>query len=461
MATPWIGALKSPVSIFGPDSPGAQPYVGSAGALQFLVLTNFLANGPIGLNTATVDLYNAFLIPQSTAGVTLTLPAPTNVAPRSAYVENIGSVAFTMYGISIAPSTFEEFLWNGVGWTVQAVGAVAANPYTNGGNAFGVPGVLGITDANPLLVQSGPANALTLNSGTTGDTNVGTGVGGVDTNAKTVRLGTGAGAKIVQIGSTNTTSSTTINYGTGGLGIGAVAPGGSGATIDTPVAGPILVGPAVATSLAMGNQLGGMTTTLLGGTGGIGIGVPAGGIGFIQLTAGTGASNWTIGTAGTLGLGSNATDHTTTVGSVTGASPTTLRGGTTGSTVSATGAGNVTLTPGVTGNVQFNAAAAATCGVQLGIPVAVADSAGGGTIGANTVTVDIASVVEVNQTTGGQARTVPNPTITTQARILTLVNIGSASFTVLGKTLAANAANSLSTAVLTWSPGATKWFATA
>jgi hypothetical protein len=105
-------------------------------------------------------------------------------------------------------------------------------------------------NSGPIVAQSAGSGAVTVNS-VTGDVNIGTGTAGADTNAKIIRVGTGLAAKTLIMGSSNTSSTTTISYGTGGCGIGVSAPGSSGIAIDTPVAGAITVGATNATSLAL------------------------------------------------------------------------------------------------------------------------------------------------------------------------------------------------------------------
>jgi len=76
-------------------------------------------------------------------------------------------------------------------------------------------------------VQSGSgALAVTSTNGTL-TINSGTGVLAVsnDASATTINLGTGAAAKTVTLGSTNTTSTTTLQAGSGGVKLGAVAEG--------------------------------------------------------------------------------------------------------------------------------------------------------------------------------------------------------------------------------------------
>jgi hypothetical protein len=60
--------------------------------------------------------------------------------------------------------------WDGAAWTcsADATGGGATNAWTQGGNAFGAPGVLGTTDAQNLTVQSGGGQASFLIAGNNG-----------------------------------------------------------------------------------------------------------------------------------------------------------------------------------------------------------------------------------------------------------------------------------------------------
>jgi hypothetical protein len=67
--------------------------------------------------------------------------------------------------------------------------------------------------------------------------------------------------------------------------------------------------------------------------------------------------------------------------------------------------------------------------------VAVANLPGGGSIGTAATTVDISTAFTVNQTTAAQTISLPNPTVATGGRIVFVINIGSAAFTMLGLTV--------------------------
>lgn len=72
--------------------------------------------------------------------------------------------------------------------------------------------------------------------------------------------------------------------------------------------------------------------------------------------------------------------------------------------------------------------------------VAVADKPSGGSVGSAASTVDVAFVLNATQTTAAQTLTLPSPTVSSAAKLLYVVNSGSASFTLLGATVAAGAA---------------------
>jgi hypothetical protein len=89
----------------------------SGNVADFVTLLNFPANTVIGAAAATVDLVGLAIIPQTTAGISVTLPAPTNpVAGRRFTVANTGSQALTVQGLAIVGGTAALFLWQGNAW---------------------------------------------------------------------------------------------------------------------------------------------------------------------------------------------------------------------------------------------------------------------------------------------------------------------------------------------------------
>jgi plastocyanin len=92
-----------------------------------IAITNKATGGVIGTAAATVDIATTFNINQTTASQTLTLPSPTNTtAGRVAFVNNIGTVSFSMHGVTIAAGTYATFMWNGSVWLGEAAATATA-----------------------------------------------------------------------------------------------------------------------------------------------------------------------------------------------------------------------------------------------------------------------------------------------------------------------------------------------
>lgn len=87
----------------------------------------------------------------------------------------------------------------------------------------------------------------------------------------------------------------------------------------------------------------------------------------------------------------------------------------------------------------------------VGSVVVITNKTTGGTIGSAATTVDIASALNVNQTTASQTLTVPNPTDVTGNYRIPLNSIGSTSFTVLSTVIAPGAGILLNWTGSTWS----------
>jgi hypothetical protein len=83
--------------------------------------------------------------------------------------------------------------------------------------------------------------------------------------------------------------------------------------------------------------------------------------------------------------------------------------------------------------------------------IPIGNLAGGGAIGTAAATVDLAPTFNVNQTTAGQALSLPNPTNTAAGLWVTVNNVGSQSFTLLGATVAAGAGVSAQWTGAAWS----------
>jgi len=215
-----------------------------------------------------------------------------------------------------------------------------------------------------------------------------------DAAATTVNLGTGAAAKTVILGSTNTTSTTTVQSGTGGVLVTStdeVLVDCAGVLELNSSAGVISIGnDAVAQNINVGTGAAARTIEIGNNTGATAIRINGG-------TAGAGAIN----------IGQTANDVPIIIGNVTGATSVTVNSGTGGIALASTGAGDITATSSDTllldaaGVLEINSSA----GV-IGIgndAVAQAINVGTGAA-ARTITVGNitgATAVDINAGTGG------------------------------------------------------------
>lgn len=104
------------------------------------------------------------------------------------------------------------------GSTLNSVGGSATVSGSTGTTVSSAAGSVSIT-GNTGVTVTGTNNAVTINSGT--------GVLGISTDASatTLNIGTGGAAKTVTVGSTNTTSTTNLHAGSGGVVLQSVAAG--------------------------------------------------------------------------------------------------------------------------------------------------------------------------------------------------------------------------------------------
>jgi hypothetical protein len=217
------------------------------------------------------------------------------------------------------------------------------------------------------LTASGAAVSINDNSNFATNINTGTSTGTVTvggTGTQTISIGNGAGIKTVNLGSSNTTSTTSIEAGSGGLNIGTAAfaktitiGNGTGATslVLNAGTGAINVGTnAIARTITIGNATGASTVNINTGTGGstittangifalntgtgnIGVGTDAAAK-TITMGNGTGATSLVLNAGtGPINIGTNGIAHTTTIGNTTGASVVNINVGTGGSTYTTT-----------------------------------------------------------------------------------------------------------------------------
>lgn len=360
-------------------------------------LGNFGSSGSIGTAAATVNARSSFVIPQTTASVALTLPAPTSsIAGRIVYVANTGTQAFTLNGTSVAIGTGIAHIWNGTAWAlVGGAGGGSTTLQQAYDNAVG--GIVTVTAADGALrvrdaaVTFGNANIFSVqnNAGAVdylavqgdGDVAVDTNTLFVDATNNRVGIGTAAPTAVLQVtnaapaigaGATGTAqilvanlaggiggSTSIATTGTGGAGGGLTYLGGSGGT--------------AASALTSSTGGAGGATSLTSGSGGA------------AAVAGTGNNIGGSGGAFTLqsGAGGNATGATS--GNNTGGSggTFTLQAGAGGTAT--TGSGN--LVGGAGGAININGGTGgigATSGgnggavtLQGGIAAAMPGAAGG------------------------------------------------------------------------------------
>jgi len=106
-----LPALDVLTSVFGFRGSGSGGGGGSVN--DRLALGNFAAGGSIGTAAATVDAFAQFIINQTTAGQTLSLPTPTVAAlETSVVVSNGGTTPFIMHGKILPVNGSAVFVWN-------------------------------------------------------------------------------------------------------------------------------------------------------------------------------------------------------------------------------------------------------------------------------------------------------------------------------------------------------------
>lgn len=203
---------------------GVSPSTSGGGILDLTTLAvgDTAVNGAIGALTAaaSVDIYNSFVLTQTTAGVTATLPSPTiTTAGRVAFVMNndTSTQSITMYGETLGVGSLQIFDWDGTAW-------VGGRNVTAGGNAFGAALSIGTTDnqtfsllANNTAGYSDTGVASTVGR-TTGASSalIQSGTGGVTLRTTGVGPITLSGSDII-----STSGVATIADGTGSLGTAA------------------------------------------------------------------------------------------------------------------------------------------------------------------------------------------------------------------------------------------------
>ena len=134
-------------------------------------LSDFATDGPIGIAGSTVDRFTGIAIPQTTVGVTLTMPSPTTTtAGRVMYIMNTGSTDFAMHGAIVSAGSGQIYMWNGTAWILGANGggsSITLQGAFDGGNTLNTTDARNI--AFTLSNTTTDANFITnIASGSTG-----------------------------------------------------------------------------------------------------------------------------------------------------------------------------------------------------------------------------------------------------------------------------------------------------
>jgi len=147
----------------GTNAPKAKLHVKGSTLFETLSIADMPTGGSIGTKEATVDIYTSINLNQTTAGQTLSLPAPTNpTAGRMLQVNNIGTASVTIGTITIDAQQTAEFVWNGTQWAVPT----AVPQLISGSKTFSAapsaPSLKLSDNTNQLLFNTGTANTGTL-----------------------------------------------------------------------------------------------------------------------------------------------------------------------------------------------------------------------------------------------------------------------------------------------------------
>lgn len=101
----------------GTNVPKATFHNAGSTLFESVTIANLATGGNIGTAATTVDVKTTFNINQTTANQIITLPAPTDATSgRIVYVNNIGTVGFTILGSRIEAGQTSQFIWNGTAW---------------------------------------------------------------------------------------------------------------------------------------------------------------------------------------------------------------------------------------------------------------------------------------------------------------------------------------------------------
>lgn len=256
-----------------------------------------------------------------------------------------GTLGATVTGAVVnlnASSNFAVNVATGTSTGTVTIGG-AANQQIDIGNGAAVKTVsLGSSNTTSTTTISSGSGAVNINASVNNPVNVATGtstgtvtIGGA--GAQQIDIGNGAAAKTVNVGSSNTTSTTTVLSGSGGITLNKansqpveIGTGNSTGQIDIGGTGAqtINVGNgAAAKTVALGSSNTTSATTILSGSGTVKINEDVNNA--VNIATGTSTGTVTIGGAGAqaIDIGSGAAAKTVTLGSTNTTSTTTINAG--------------------------------------------------------------------------------------------------------------------------------------
>lgn len=183
---------------------GAPVISEGAANLASLAVGDTAADGFLGGLTAaaSVDIYSAFAVTQTTANVTITLRNPTDTtAGKVVFVANLAASAeaFLMYGTTVRPGYVQAFQWTGAAWQGSGACVLGGNLVAGSMLIGNVGGTLRLTaggsvfatdDGTTTTIGRGSGDKITTIQGPIAENPVGVtdGAGTIGTAANTVDI---------------------------------------------------------------------------------------------------------------------------------------------------------------------------------------------------------------------------------------------------------------------------------
>jgi C1q domain len=377
------------------------------------------ASYTVGINDVIIDLTSAsnqtITLPTASTATNRMLIFINNVAQAkviSTYTDIVGTTSTVIPGLNSLYIVSNGTIWKQV-----------TRSFTDAGTKT-IPG---------NLVLAGTAGNTVTIGNTTGFVQINSGTAqmdiGSDATAQNANIMTGAGSKQLIIGSNTTTSSTTLRGGTNGITLSSTSSTGNAISLN-------------------GVSTTGNTVTLANTTQTTGTLINVTGTSTAKTAAARGIKVSTSGTNGAASLTTTSAEFTNTS---TGTTATNVA-------LTATASGGTNNYAALfTGNVGLGTSTpvhAISMGGVIGyIPVSLANQVANVTLTASS-TVDVATAINIAQTTANVTITLPNMTTQTQVRTLLVNNTGSATFICNGSIIPAGGNETF-----TWNSGVGSWTA--